>query len=85
MRVQLMSYPLRGQRSKVKVQVLDPAGNAVAGAKVLVYGAGVRRVARKTNRAGLVTFNLLARRRGALTFRVTRAGYQATSLAQQVY
>jgi hypothetical protein len=85
MRVQLLSYPLRGQRAKVKVQVLDPAGNAVAGAKVLVYGAGVRRVARRTNRSGLVSFALLARRRGALTFRVTRAGYQATTLVQQVY
>ena len=67
---------VRGARSKVSVTVKDARGRAVKKAKVAVSGAAHAK-SRRTNKRGVATFRLRARRKGTISFRVTRSGYRA--------
>jgi hypothetical protein len=62
-------------RSKVQVVVRDAKGNAVRKAKVKVGGAARAR-ARRTTKKGVAVLSVKPRRRGKVTFRVTKAGYR---------
>ena len=62
---------------RVSAYVVDGRGNRLAGVAVRVSGAGVKARSSRTNRNGTVNFKLKPRKRGTLTFRATKAGYQA--------
>jgi hypothetical protein len=66
---------VRGERRQVSVLVKDARGRALRKAKVAVSGAARAR-ARRTNKRGMTSFSLRARRRGTIAFRVTRTGYR---------
>ena len=44
--------------------------------RVRITGAGVRAVAKRTNKMGQVVFTVKPRKRGKLVFSATKAGYQ---------
>ena len=62
---------------RVSAYVVDGRGNRLAGVAVRVSGAGVKARSSRTDRNGTVAFKLKPRKRGKLTFRATKAGYQA--------
>jgi len=80
--VTLSGGAARGARSTVKVTVKDVRGRAVRRARIRVSGAAHAR-SRRTNKRGSASFSLRPRRRGTISFRVTRSGYRA-GLAQLV-
>jgi hypothetical protein len=73
----------RAARSIV-ITVRSGANRPIAGATVRASGAGARRMARRTNRRGMVTFKLRPRIRGAVVFRATKSGYQSATLRLRV-
>jgi hypothetical protein len=76
---------LKRKRMRPIVITVKSGGNRpVAGATVRVSGAGARRMARRTNRRGVVTFKIRARIRGAVVFRATKSGYGSASLRLRV-
>jgi hypothetical protein len=68
----------------VSLSVTGPSGAPVKGATVRVSGAGVRPRASRTNRAGRVRFVIRPRRRGTITYRATKAGYQPAVLKTRI-
>jgi protein-S-isoprenylcysteine O-methyltransferase Ste14 len=75
---------VRGRSKAVSLTVTGPSGGPVNGATVRVSGAGVRPQAARTNRAGRVRFMIRVRRRGTITYRATKAGYQPAVLKTRV-
>jgi hypothetical protein len=75
MSISVAGHVTKGARSQVVVTVKDARGRAVKKAKVAVSGAGRAR-SRRTNKRGIATLSVRGRRRGAITFRVTRTGYR---------
>jgi hypothetical protein len=65
----------RGERGKVEVTVKDARGRAVKKARVKVSGAAHAR-SRRTNKRGATSFFLRPRRKGTISFRVSRTGYR---------
>jgi hypothetical protein len=76
MRVSLTAFPVRGRRSRVSAKVVDAKNRPVGGARVTISGAGIRVHARRTNKAGVAAFRLRATKRGTLTVRALKTGYQ---------
>jgi hypothetical protein len=76
MRVSLMRFPIRGRRSAVTAKVVDLKNKPVGGARVTISGAGIKLHARRTNKAGTASFRLRATKRGMLTVRALKTGYQ---------
>jgi hypothetical protein len=67
----------RRERGTVTVTVMNAKNRPVRRARVRVSGAGVRARPRRTGRRGTVTFALRPRRRGKVTFKVSKRGYRA--------
>jgi hypothetical protein len=63
--------------SRVTATVLDNKGKRLYHAVVRVSGPGIKAHNVRTNREGVATFKLKPRKRGKLTFRATKAGFQA--------
>jgi hypothetical protein len=68
----------------VTITVRDPQNHPLRVVAVRVAGAGVRPGARRTNANGRVTFHLRATRRGTVTYRATKTGYEPAVLKQRV-
>jgi hypothetical protein len=73
--VSLSGRAAKGTRSPIVVTVKDARGRFVKKAKVAISGAGRAR-ARRTNKRGIARLSVRARRKGTITFRVTRTGYR---------
>jgi hypothetical protein len=76
MRLNISGFARRKHTSKTKVLVVDGSGRRLSGVLVRVSGAGVKRVAKRTNAVGQVVFKLRPRRRGKLLFSATKPGFQ---------
>ncbi|HMI99070.1 MAG TPA: hypothetical protein VK488_04465 [Gaiellaceae bacterium] len=83
LRLTVRGNPMRGRSTRVIVTVTGPNG-AVGGATVRVSGAGMRTQARRANRSGRVGFSVRPRRRGTVTFRATKSGYQPAVLSKRI-
>ena len=84
MRISILRYPMRGRRSTVSVKIVNATNSPVGGVAVRVTGAGVKTRARRTNRAGKVSFTLRPTKRGALVFRGVKTGYQPVALSVRI-
>jgi len=84
MRIAVRGKLVRGRSRAVSLSVTGPSGAPVKGATVRVSGAGVRPRASRTNRAGRVRFVIRPRRRGTITYRATKAGYQPAVLKTRI-
>ena len=67
----------RGHMSRIRATVLDGHSKRLYRVVVRVSGGGVKARNVKTNRMGVATFKLKPRKRGTLTFRATKSGFQA--------
>ena len=76
LRLSVSGFPKRKRAGSVTARVVDGNGRWLAGVLVRVTGAGVKRVAKRTNATGRVTFKLKPKKRGKLVFSASRAGYQ---------
>jgi hypothetical protein len=76
--------PVRSRMMAVTVTVLDPSKRPVKLATVRASGAGVRSAPARTNRKGKVTLRVRPTRRGIITYRATKSGYQPGLLTQRV-
>jgi hypothetical protein len=63
--------------SRVTATVLDNKGKRLYHAVVRVSGPGIKARNVRTNKQGVATFKLKPRKRGKLTFRATKPGFQA--------
>jgi protein-S-isoprenylcysteine O-methyltransferase Ste14 len=84
MRLAARGKPVRGRSTAVSLIVSGSSGAPVKGATVRASGAGVQPLAAKTNQAGRVRFMIRPRRRGTITFRAAKAGYQPAVLKTRV-
>ncbi len=84
MRLAARGKPVRGRSTAVSLTVTGSPGGPVKGALVRVSGAGARRLAARTNRAGRVRFMIRPKQRGTITYRATKAGYQPVALRSRV-
>jgi hypothetical protein len=75
MAVALAGRAAKGVRGPIVVTVKDARGRPVKKARVVVSGAA-RAKSRRTNKRGVVTLSVRARRKGTISFRVTRTGYR---------
>jgi hypothetical protein len=78
MRLSASGTAKRGRRSRITVRVATYSGKPLARVVVRVTGKGVKARAGRTNSNGKLVFTLKPRRKGVLTFRATKAGYQTT-------
>jgi hypothetical protein len=76
MRVWLMRVPVRGRKSTVTAKVADAKGKPIGGVRVTISGAGIKLHARRTSKAGTASFRVRATKRGTLTVRALKTGYQ---------
>lgn len=82
--VSLVGRLRRGQTGTVRVVLRDAKRRAVANAKVRVTGKGLRSVARRSGKTGTTTFRLRPKRRGTLTFSISRKGYRDVTATMRV-
>jgi hypothetical protein len=76
LRVSVSGAVKHGHRSRLSVNVSTFTGKALKGVRVRVTGKGFKARSGKTNARGKVVFTLKPKRKGKLTVRVTKAGYQ---------
>jgi hypothetical protein len=70
----------------ITVKVRDSATlNAVSGASVRAYGAGVALTTKTTNSSGVAKFHLKPTQLAKVTFRVSKTGYATVYLTRKVY
>jgi protein-S-isoprenylcysteine O-methyltransferase Ste14 len=84
MRLTARGTPKRMRTRPIVITVRTGAKRPIAGATVRVSGAGARRMARRTNRRGVVTFKVRARLRGSVVVRATKSGYASATLRLRV-
>jgi protein-S-isoprenylcysteine O-methyltransferase Ste14 len=84
MRLRARGAPKRGRTRTITITVLSGSNRPLAGATVRVSGAGARRMARRTSRRGIATFQVRARKRGSVVFQATKSGYRSASLSLRV-
>jgi protein-S-isoprenylcysteine O-methyltransferase Ste14 len=84
MRLAARGKPVRGRSTAVLLTVTGSSDAPVNGATVRVSGAGIRLLSARTNRAGRVRFTIRPKRRGTITYRATKAGYQPATLKTRV-
>jgi hypothetical protein len=85
MRLSVTGAARHGKRSRFSIRVEKFTGGALAGAVVRVTGPGVRAKSGRTNARGKLTLVLRPGRRGTkLSFRATKAGYQAAYVTIKV-
>jgi hypothetical protein len=76
LRLTVSGFPKRKRTGRVSARVVDGRGRPLAGALVRVTGAGLKRLAKRTNVTGQVTFKLRPKKRGKLVFSASKAGFQ---------
>jgi protein-S-isoprenylcysteine O-methyltransferase Ste14 len=74
----------RRQTRTIVITVLSGGNRPIAGAAVRASGAGAKRMARRTNQRGTVTFRVRPRLRGSVVFRATKSGYGSATLKLRV-
>jgi hypothetical protein len=85
MRLSVSGTPRHRKRSRFTIRVEKFAGGALAKASVRVTGPGMRGKSGRTNARGKLTLYLKPGRKGTkLTFRATKAGYQAAYVTVKV-
>ena len=72
MQLQISGQPPHGQRAPVTVTVLNAKNKPIKGVAVKLAGAGVKTKARRTNKKGVVIFNVKPTRKGKLTATATK-------------
>jgi hypothetical protein len=85
LRVRAFGSPIKGRRTTITVTASSGRG-AVAGARIRVWGAGMRSRAKLSDAQGRATFPVLPRRRGKIYVQVTKADFTPaqTSLTVRV-
>jgi hypothetical protein len=76
LRLSVSGFPKRKRAGTVSARVADGYGRKLKGVLVRVSGAGLKRVAKRTDASGRVTFRLKPRKRGKLMFGASKAGFQ---------
>ena len=76
LRLSVFGVVRHGHMSRVTATVLTNKGKRLYHAVVRVSGPGIKARNVKTNKQGVATFKLKPRKRGKLTFRATKAGFQ---------
>jgi hypothetical protein len=76
MRLAITGTPKRRRTVKVSVRVATMTGKPLVGATVRVSGGGIRPRAGRTKKNGVVTFKIRVLKRGTVTYRVTKTGFQ---------
>jgi hypothetical protein len=84
MRLSARGKLARGRSASVSLTATGSSGAPLKGATVRVSGAGLRPLGRRTNRAGRVRFTIRPKRKGTITFRATKAGYEPAVLKRRV-
>jgi hypothetical protein len=79
LRLTVVGAPRHRHRGTVRAYVVDGRGQRLSRVLVRVTGAGIKARATRTDRSGTATFKVKPRKRGTLTFRATKAGYQPAS------
>ena len=74
----------RKHKGVVNARVVDGNGRWLSGVVVRVTGAGIKRLSKRTNAVGRVTFKVKPRKRGKLVFTASKAGYQPAYRALKV-
>ena len=77
LRVMVSGLLVKRTRRTVTVTVTNAKNRRVPRARVKARGAGVRARPRRTGRRGIVRFALRPRKRGNVTFSVSKRGYRA--------
>jgi hypothetical protein len=83
LRLAVTGNPVRGRSTRVSLTVTGPAGG-VGRATVRASGAGMRRQAVRTNSMGKARLSVRPKRRGTITFRATKSGYQPAAVTKRV-
>jgi hypothetical protein len=76
LRLSVAGSPRRRRAGMVSARVVDGYGRKLRGVLIRVSGGGLKRVAKRTNASGRVTFKLKPRKRGKLVFSASKAGFQ---------
>jgi len=76
LRLTVVGSPRRRHASTVRAYVVDGRGQRLSRVLVRLSGAGIKARVARTTRSGTATFKVKPRKRGKLTFRATKAGYQ---------
>ncbi len=84
MRVTLSGFPIAGRWSKVTVKVADFTNKPVGGAAIRVTGKGLKIPAKRTNRAGSVTFRIRAKKGVSILFRAIKTGYVPATTSYKI-
>jgi hypothetical protein len=84
MRVQLVGFPLAGRWSKVTVKVTNFTNQPVGGAAIRVTGKGLKLRAKRTSKAGSVTFRIRAKKGVSILFRAIKTGYVPATTTYKV-
>ena len=77
MRVNVQGLLQKRKRGNVTVTVTTAKGRPIRRARVKVKGAGVRSRPKRTGKRGTVKLRLRPRRKGTVTFTVSKRGYRA--------
>jgi protein-S-isoprenylcysteine O-methyltransferase Ste14 len=84
LRLRARGVPKRKRVRRITITVRGDGNRPVSGATVQLSGAGARGARARTNRRGVALFRVRAMRRGSLSFRATKSGYQAATLRLRV-
>jgi hypothetical protein len=76
MRLSVLGLLVHKKRSRLSVTVRATNGGFLGGVLVRLSGRGVKTVSKRTNAVGKVVFKVRPKRKGKLTLRATKAGYQ---------
>jgi len=76
MRIAIIGSARHKKKRRISVKISTTTGSWVPGATVRVTAPGMKAVSKKTNAVGNAAFNLKPKKRGKMTFTVTKAGFQ---------
>ena len=77
LKLSVIGIAKRGHMARIRATVLDGHSKRLYHVVVRVSGGGVKARNVKTNKMGVATFKLKPRKKGTLTFRATKSGFQA--------
>jgi len=84
MRLSVSGVAKHGRKGRLTIRAATYGGKPLAGVRVRVTGKGVKARSGRTNARGKLVLTLKPRRKGTLTFRATKSGYQATYTTMRV-
>lgn len=68
----------------LKITVRGASGGRIKKARVTVTGGGLKSSSRRTSKRGVATFRIRPRKRGKLTIKASKSGYQTTKISYRV-